>query len=371
MPIEPLNPDLYKKLQKQCGQVSVISPGLKLQWMPNAIASLHDGEPRQRLVQAGEEYCVNCPRCGDTRRRLSINHQWGVKDPVTGSLNLWLMNCYNEGCFSEYDRRKQFYDGLELLGPDAALEQLREGREESLEIVQQAPPGVTVPLHQLAVDTPYHPAIQYLYSRGFDPLQLSRQYGVSYCKQSHYPLACNRIIIPIYQDGLYAGWQARYIGDAPKGTPKYWNCPGMPKRIMAYNYDTAVKSTSLIVLVEGVTGVWKLGKFAMAVFGKSLYPRFLDRLKRQLQHEDHDPLLVVMLDPLQDEKAKQKGLPHHIERVYTQLADRDYFGDRVLKVYLPPELDPGEADRSFMLDLIGNEARKAGKEIRIRRTAPC
>ena len=52
----------------------------------------------KQVIDSGEEYVLNCPFCGDTRHRFYINHMWGTKDDSSGSLNLWLMHCYNENC---------------------------------------------------------------------------------------------------------------------------------------------------------------------------------------------------------------------------------------------------------------------------------
>ena len=56
------------------------------------------GKPQRYVHDAGEYYTVSCPWCTDTRKRLYINHRWGLKDPETGSLNLHLAHCFNEGC---------------------------------------------------------------------------------------------------------------------------------------------------------------------------------------------------------------------------------------------------------------------------------
>src|SRR5436309_1540253 len=79
--------------------------------------------------------------------------------------------------------------------------------------------GGCVPLTRLAELIPDHPALTYLAGRGFDPGKLSRMYDVRYCPSSTFRWASNRIVIPIYQEGMLVSWQTRHIGDDVRGVP--------------------------------------------------------------------------------------------------------------------------------------------------------
>ena len=70
-------------------------------------------------------------------------------------------------------------------------------------------------------------------------------------------------------DGTLHGWQGRYIGNPPKYVPKYFTMPTMKKTELLYNLDQA-RNFNSVVLVEGVTDVWKVGPASVAMFGKTL-----------------------------------------------------------------------------------------------------
>jgi DNA primase len=67
-----------------------------------------------------------------------------------------------------------------------------------------------------------------------------------------------------------AGWQARLITPQVNRSPKYITARGVRKSKLLYGLPRAVKSSGPIVMCEGVTDVWRLGRNAVALFGKSL-----------------------------------------------------------------------------------------------------
>lgn len=365
---EPLNPDLHSRLVQRFGHVEITNAGMALVWGA-AFQRPADGKPGRSLRQGGEEYRVNCPRCSDTRKRLYINHAWGVWDAETESDNLWLVNCYNEGCFDSFAARKQLYDSLYLLQPRVAAKQLRPGKVQPRTVHEQSPPGPTIRIDELAERDPRHPAVVFLQERGFDCDRLGRIYHVGYCSDSHYGLASNRIIIPVYDRGLYVGWQARYIGDPPKGVPRYWTSPGMPRRLLAYNFDVAVQHQT-VVIVEGPTDVWQFGPQALALFGKTMHADLVTRLKCALNRLGNNQTIVVLLDPDQDAREKEKGRRHHIDVLAEQLGDRHLFAGRVVPVWLPSGTDPGGLDRQFMRDSIRQAAGQLGLPVDFSRPQP-
>ena len=114
----------------------------------------------------------------------------------------------------------------------------------------------------------------YLAHRGFDPEKLetewnlfqsgpvSRLDGISY----NY-----RIIIPIIWGGEVVSFQARDItGDAPL---KYLACPKRREKIhhkhIVYGNQEKARRSPAIIVVEGVTDVWRLGPSSVATFGIS------------------------------------------------------------------------------------------------------
>lgn len=356
---EPLNPTLYHMLEKQFGEVRVSSPGeaISARYIPD----LSDLD-RERLEvdDPGEEYQVNCPFCSDTRFRLTINHTWGVPD-LRGYRNLQLMRCYNEECQGYRENRDKMYDQIyRTFGCDIHAIKIRKGKTSVAGPQEIDPPGLVFPLDELAKTHPNHHAIEYLERRNFDPVKLSKVYGVSYCPESKFWQACDRIIIPLLEKDKLMGWQARHIGEWHKGmpAPKYWTAPGTRRKYLLYNFEYAIKHQT-VVIAEGPMDVWGFGPQAVGCWGKTMSTPNRHKLVNSLRN---DASVVILLDPKQDEKEKREGKAHHIEKLYEQL--RPALKGRLLKIYLPDEnSDPGSLDRGFMRNLIKDEAAKNGVKV--------
>lgn len=358
---QPLNPTLYRLLELHFHDVDVAAPGFAISWelRYDAVSSRAGRE----ITASGEEYRVNCPFCNDTRKRLYINHMWGVFDPDTKSRNLFLAHCWNEECVDNYDNQLQLHEEVFSPAPDPTRRgrvSVQAGRQAPTVVSEVTMPGPVVCLDVLAEQQPQHPAVRYLADRHFDPAYLGSRYGVSYCLHSRLRLAENRIIIPIRQGDKLVGWQARYIGDDvhgmpfnKAGVPKYWSCPHMCKRLLAYNIERAVQHQT-VVIVEGPSDVWSFGPQSLGLLGKAMNPALLSDFVSRLRKYGDGQVVVVLLDPAPDEKAISKGRPHHIEVLVRQLQEVLY--DRVFGVYLPEESDPGKLDRRFMRELIRAEA---------------
>lgn len=321
----PLRPELYSRLENRFHHVQIANEGEEM------VVSYHrdalSGKQRLDNRHSGEYYRVNCPFCNDTRKRLWINHRWGLKDPVTGSLNLHLCICYNEGCFAMIEeRRKWLYAEVMADVGDGSLDvvlpsyKTRPAEPATVEL-----PGEVVTLDQLPAD---HSACKYLSERSFDPVLLGQRLAVAYCPVANWnvQMATGRIIIPIMMDGKLRGWQGRYIGDPPsKFVPKYYTMPGMRKTELLYNLDQARKHP-YVVLVEGVTDVWRVGPASVALFGKTL----------SMTHELlissiwNKGTVYVMLDCDANEDAK---------RIVSKLQGRVGI---CIQVNLPDDSDPGD-----------------------------
>ena len=124
------------------------------------------------------------------------------------------------------------------------------------------------PLHRLSEA---HPAVQYVRERGYDPVWLGQEKGVTYCEAARpeFPLVNRRLVIPVHMFGRLVGWQARHLGEPPDGVPRYWTMPGMKKSQVLYNYDTA-RGSDFVVVTEGPTKVWSVGDMAVAALGDTL-----------------------------------------------------------------------------------------------------
>lgn len=269
-----LNPGLYANMVRcgRFGRVRVINRGQPLE-------GFHQPDPVRggtsfKVIRRGETYVGCCPHCGDSRDRLAVNHMFGVSDPmIPGSWKHWeLWKCYNEECQrnSKYRGDMRFWLGAPFLGglklrPPSLVVASRP----ALEPIEF--PGLTVPIDELPED---HEAVRYVRSRRFDPGYLAREWGVSYAvsvpARSRGAMSQGRIIVPVYRDRAMVGWQARYPGEMDwkaSGVPKYLTY--FPKSQTLYGIDEAA-TADFVVLVEGVTDVWRCGPGAVSGLGKTL-----------------------------------------------------------------------------------------------------
>lgn len=374
----PLNPRLYAALCRRYRDVRVVYPGVAIQWKLAYDRDLTTGRVRvsRKLERGhgGEEYLVKCRACnngmGDHKPRLYFNHRWGVYDPETGSRNLWMAHCFNEECYVEFKAQVELYRwvfsddrrGDETIGAGTIDESLTR-------VTPKKPPGPTISLEDLANRYPSHPALTYLTGRGFDPVSLSRTWGVGYCADSRYAQAANRIYIPVFWEDFLAGWQTRFIGDFVDGRPlkelgieKYWTCPGMRRKLTAYNFHRAV-THSTVVVVEGPMDAWRVGPMAVATLGSRMSPALQNSLVMELKRRHTEPVVVVAFDPTDNAKRKDSD-EHPIDELVSRL--QEPLGNRVVPCYLPGGKDPGSMDRVEMREIFKREGAKRGIEVTFR-----
>lgn len=324
-----LRPLLYRRLCARLGETTVTHENEAFV----ARMGEYRGRPGLVVSRYGESYRVACPFCGDSGRRLWVNHMWGYRHPLNNSLNLWLALCHNEtNCMGNPANRKALYDDVfedawtgrrgladdvvmpgEIVDPDAMPDRV-------------CPPGELFDLHDL---NDAHPARRYVKARGYDPDVLSRELGVSYCPEAlpQYRLASGRLIIPVVMNGEMVGWQARLIrGASGKGRPKYWTMTGMKTSMTLYNYDNALRSP-FVVVTEGPTKVWTFGREAVALLGKSLSGWQAEKLT-YWGRELGKPVVVMLDGNAQD----------YAQAIYDDLKSVPY---RVL-VPVAPGVDPGD-----------------------------
>jgi DNA primase len=144
---------------------------------------------------------------------------------------------------------------------------------------------------------PTSPPVDYLQKRRFGQEAWER-YEISFClADCEHPTISNRIVYPIFQDGALAGWQARAI--YPNIEPKYFTSTGMQKSKLLYNLDRA-RSQPFLILVEGVTDVWRIGDHAVALLGHDLSPTQKNLL---CQACGTSRPVLVLLDPEERERS--------------------------------------------------------------------
>lgn len=333
-----LNPELYASLQRAFGRVQVSSAG----------QSSADG-------RGGEHYRVDCPYCGDRRGRLYVSYLWGTTGP-DGRPRYHLLCCFNEDCLADADRRRDFRQrvlaGVRLpaiVPPPAAVR------------TTLNPPSWPGPVVRLDRLPSAHPAVVYVRQRGFDPQVLGRYYGVSYCvSSSRYPQAAGRIVVPVYFDQAFRGWQARYVGELPWSDPdrrphlppKYYTAPGFPKSRVIGNFDNAVGYETLVV-VEGWFDVFAVGPWAVCLFGHTASGYQIERLAASSRR--YGQTIAVVLDP-------DAADAPWIDRLSSLCPGR------VVRVTLPGDQDdPGAMSRMAVVAAIRSAAAAAGVPVAFRR----
>lgn len=342
-----LCPGLYRVLlQKFPGGVRIANQGESCVMTSRPKAG---GVVYTAITHSGEYYRINCPYCRDTRYRLWVNHMFGQLDG-NGREMRFLANCYNEDCLSKEQHRRHFTDlvlGFQNYGsrrqapfaiqPGEWVDPTQMGVAEM--------PGQIIPMFQLAQAAPDHAAVDYLCRQRRYTQQMLAKYELGYCTYApKYPAATNRIIIPIRMNGVLVGWQARYIGSTDwRTTPKYYGLPGMRKRMMLYNYDTA-KNCPFVVVVEGATDAHVVGDPCVAILGKSLSTYQATTL---LSTWPGKPIILIFDPEARDEMAKTTE----------ELRDN---GAVVVEIILPGENDCGDYDRRELWNIIYSQTAAMG-----------
>lgn len=344
----PLNPVLYRALERQFGQVKVHEPGVRAHLKTRQSLN-RKGE--ERRIEAGEWYRVCCPFCHDTRHRLYIFHHWGVKDK-TGYAYTGKITCFNSNrCFPHHEAKMHFMDRVYGGRFEGMQPVIRAGKKIKLDLAAMQTPGAVEFLHLLESD---HPARTYLRQRGFNTKWLGKQWQVGYCFQSRFTIAQNRIIIPIEQEGKRVSWQGRFIGDInwkQSRIPKYVNAPYSTTGSYLYNLDRA-RQRKLAVVVEGPTDVWNVGFNGVGMLHKKLTGEQYRLLSSSFETDGQIVLLPDMNDPEALPAAKESY--HKLKAVMP---------GRVALAMLPDGTDPGMFDTPTVWSIISRQARQQGVEV--------
>lgn len=379
--MEVLNVSLYRALCRYFGEgdenVRVAAEGQEINWFiyQDLFQQQSKKRPQRKVRDSGEEYVVKCPFCRDARQRLWVNHRWGHVDPATGQRNLWLAQCWNEQCLSDYGNQKQFFNWIYARGGADVQSKVTKGTQAAVrELCEVAPAGTLITLRDLVKHYPNHHLLEYLHGRYFDPLKLDKLYGVRYCADSRYTHGQDRLYIPVRHAGKLVGWQCRYIGDDVQGRsfnemgiPKYFTCPGMARKHIAYNMELAMRHPT-VVFVEGATDVWNFGPMATALLSTKISVPLLRKIAGTMKARfGNAATIVLMLDPEWDDRArKRKEHPMHtIENNLRKLPFKN-----VVLVWLPEGKDPGSLDRTICRQLAKDAGRKLGKPVTFSRP-PC
>lgn len=346
--MQPLNPTLYAALQREFGRVRISNAG---QAMSATYLQGRDGRPRLHPMWPGEYYVVACPFCHDTTGHLYVNHKWGVRDPMNGTRNLWLANCFLNDCLNDWDRRRDLADRLfsYQVQAKAGLVAVEAGKE--------APPLSPVQLPEdfalLSKLPKGHPARRYVRSRGFAPAELSKVWGVGFSTAA-YRSRVGRLVIPLRaylgkwkgpaecaddpEGWEVVGFQGRAIVDADM--PKYLTSQGTAKSQLLYGLDRVPSGAkSPVIVTEGPTDVWRAGSGAVALLGKTISDAQCKLLRMMLPGRN----VVVMLDP--DAASFATSAADRIGSYLSRDLRSGVRSGRVVVARLPDLRDPGDCTR--------------------------
>jgi hypothetical protein len=373
--MEIRNPGLYTALVNRFKYVEVTGVGKEGAYScPSEVAigrfKQDKTKPYAKVSDWGETYHVDCPNCGDTRKRLYISHFTGTKTSTSktkckktgieksGGWYLFglVYDCKNEGCY---------------LNP--LLKQIvEEGYKISPEQIIKTKPGkyfgglidkVDLPVNY-PLTSPLVPeeVIQYIYSRRYTPSELDADFDVRYLPkgsklwtgQTGKDIISwdDRLLIPITRAYKIIGWQARAIKPHPiKHLNKKYIFPPLSvttegKSQWLYNMSAASYCTDLVI-VEGVTDVWRIGKNAVATFGKSVSEEQLKILKLVW---GSFASCVIVFDGEAEAYAKAK-------EIETICREQKIFKNGITALRLAEGYDPDNYSREEITNLI-TEARK-------------
>lgn len=309
-----LNQRLYRNLERRFGKISITNLGSRTRVIYRPDHYFRKGKLKPEVIEYGETYRVNCPFCTDTRQRLYINHLWAERDEETNDDMLHLAKCFNDECLATRKMQKELHAQIYPNG--------KFGRSivpyPSVAQIESPPPlspvnlPASVPLTELSRS---HPAISYLRKRGFDAELLADAWAISYCEYNtceRPAFADTRLLIPImlphlnpFAAGLdtelrLVGWQARMLKPSTS-RPKYLTSRGMKKNCVLYGLNEAKQADGPVVIMEGVTDVWRYGAGAVALFGKTISKVQVELLRRHLPGRP----IVVLLDRDAAEEARK------------------------------------------------------------------
>jgi len=380
-----LNSKLYHTLKQMYKKVEIAKPGMPMTYTINSTFPYNFNKQ-----DGGEEYRICCPECSDRTFRLYINHRFGTREEKTGKLfNKFssLMHCFNEEC-NLSKVREDIISALQT-GDCKTFEYPEETKIAKIKIPH---PGKTIPIQDLKSD---HPAITYLEKRGYSK-EDAIPFELSYCLESEFKVIEGRIIFPLIKNGVYLGFQARYLEDPPKKSSlpvckkngwvldintetkiitigshtypildhtrlivrvgdyvpegkrfmesidKYWTAPGTKKSHTFFGWDLA-KDSPYVVVMEGPLDVLKFGPPAIAMFGKAISPI----QTRLLLSKWSDKKIIVLLDA-----DAKKYSDNAVSILKPHVKD-----EQVFSINLPEGRDPGDLDRKYLHKLVEDKLR--------------
>lgn len=285
MEVKPLNPVLYDRLKSIFGGVSIVSQGtpadIRFEYTPIIGQQQEVRWWVPEDSEKGEQYAVKCPFCRDKGRHLYISHTSflipsnprvsGIVKP--GPL---LANCFHGCLYNRPDRLKQIADKISNIQASAINYPTEAPEEKAVYSDEMSLAGIRSWCHSYeTLDTAPPLVLKYIEQRGYTVDYLkSFNVGWGPVMSSSNKMWLNNgepfLIIPIVQNGNLRGFQARAVGTKEelekRGMLRWYIHPGLRKTSVLYNIDRA-STYPIVVLTEGVFGVFRIGSCGVATFG--------------------------------------------------------------------------------------------------------
>lgn len=363
------NPVLYEFLRRKDPGIRIKDPGVTGDYRRTTeLKTLRSGKQvvrsrykRQEGGRHGETYVLNCPFCGDKRKRFFASYLFGRRDSETNQRITVGLHCFRRDCQSDWSNVEEFLTALELFeefSVDGSMTQ--HVGDEELEGsghtgLQDLPvPGNCVALTDLAWN---HPAVDYLRFRGLDLAKLNDYYGVRLIERGHQFRAMDgRIFIPFYRSGGLLGYTARHTPDlSPPSERKYLNSPGSLGGYM-YGLNGAARYP-VVAMVEGPIDKWVMGDASVALLNKSLGYEKQQRLLPLVKSGSVE-LIVLVVDPKQSDRESEAGDPHHMDKLLQTVQSLGLVN--VLPVWLPESLDVGACHGYYLAEYLENYLGQRG-----------
>lgn len=310
-----LNQKLHDALEKAFGSVVVENEGVPAD-IEMDYSSIYGTAWRvSDGGEHGEQYRVNCPYCMSREGDPDRNHHLYISylsyaRPVLHGVKLMqgplIAHCFRRNCMDEKGNREDLARrigyGMSLAGCEP------DGMDVDLEATQDMEPAYAVseemslegvrtwvPDFRFYDEGDVDPDIsEYLLDvRGLDTATICRfRLGWGPVKTPRTGKLLGNgvpwVVMPIMMNGRLRGIQARCPDKfVTKDAIRYWTHPGMRKRAVLYNLDSA-RDIGMAVLCEGAFDVFKVGAPGVCGFG-----HVLSQVQRSLLQGIENALVVL------------------------------------------------------------------------------
>ena len=288
-----LNSFLYRALKSVFGTVEVENEGVEATIARDYTTGYTTSWRLSENGEHGEQYRVNCPFCTnrngqhDNKHHLYISYLSYTRPVYKGeqlAVGGLLAHCFRGGCMSDPEKRSHLealiHAGMASVGDGMATsaaitlsgEDETEARYTTSDSMTLEGIRTWVPDFRFCADGMDKDIAEYLYGRGLTDAQLA-EFGIGWgeVRTPRTGRLLNGgvpwVVIPVVMNGKLCGVQARCPDKfVAENSIRYWIHPGMRKRSVVYNIDSA-REFGVAVVCEGVFDVFNVGAPGVCCFG--------------------------------------------------------------------------------------------------------